>query len=141
MNGTIKLALAVIIVLFIFGGVALVGLNSQNKATDGSTSGNSQPNLNAVKDDDVAATITYTGKGFEPNLDTISANNMVRIRNRSIRVLQFVSDPYEQHTYNPELNIGVLNPGENKTFYVSQKGRWGYHNALDPTEVGSLIVQ
>lgn len=141
MSGTIKLALAVIVALFVFGGIALVGLNSQKKTNDGSTSSNSLPNLNAVKDNDVAATITYTGKGFEPSLDTIAVNSPVRIRNRSIRILKFVSDPYGQRAYNPELNVGILNPGDNKTFYVSQKGRWGYHNALDPSETGLLIVR
>lgn len=141
MSGTIKIALAVVIALFLFGGIALVGINSQQSQTDGSTNANRQPNLNATKDQDVAATITYTGQGFEPNQDTITVNNTVRIRNRSIRTLQFVSDPYAQRSDNPELNVGEVKPGESKTFYISQKGRWGYHNALDPSETGTLLVR
>lgn len=141
MSGTIKIAIAAIIALFIFGAIAIVGINSQNSATDGGTGANAQPNLNAVQDDDVAATLTYTGKGFEPNDSTITDHNYVRIRNRSVRVLQFMSDPYPGNTDNPELNVGTIQPGESKTFYISQKGRWGYHNALDPSETGTITVQ
>ena len=141
MSGTIKLALAVVVALFVFGAIALVGLNGQRSETDGSTGTNSQPNLNAVQDEDVALTITYTGQGFEPNQNAVDAASTIRVRNRSLRVLQFVSDPYVEQTDNPELNVGTLNPGESKTFYVSQKGAWGYHNALDPSQVGSLIVR
>lgn len=141
MSGTIKIAIAAIIALFIFGAIAIVGINSQNSATDGSTSTNAQPNLNAIQEDDVAATITYTGQGFEPNLSTITDHNYVRVRNRSVRVLNFVSDPYLERTDNPELNVGQIAPGESKKFYISQKGRWGYHNALDPSESGTIIVQ
>jgi hypothetical protein len=141
MSGTLKIGLAVVAALLIFGGIALVGINSQNSATNGGTNANSAPNLNAVQDKDVAATITYTGKGFEPNTATISVNSTVRIRNRSVRVLQFVSDPYPTNADEPEFNVGGLNPGDSKTFYVSQKGTWGYHNALDPSETGQLFVR
>lgn len=141
MSPTIKIAIAAIIALFVFAGIGIVGLNSQNSATDGSTSPNAQPNLNAVEEKDVASVITYTGKGFEPNYTTVDVHNQIRIRNRSIRVLQFVSDPYIEQSDNQELNAGIINPGESKTIYLSQPGRWGYHNALDPSETGLLIVR
>lgn len=141
MNPTIKIAIGTMIAFFVLAGIAIVGLNTQKSASDGSTNPNAQPNLNAIKEEDVAGTITYTGKGFEPNTHTIEANSEIRVRNRSQRVLQFVSDPYIEHTDNPELNQGIINPGESKTFYLSQKGRWKYHNALDPSETGRIIVR
>ena len=141
MSGTIKLALGVVAALIIFGGIALLGVNSQNNAKNGSTSANSSPNLNAIQEKDAAATITYTGKGFEPNLNTVPVNSYVRVRNRSVRLLQFMSDPYGQHTDEPEFNLGNLKPGDDVRFYVSQKGTWGYHNALDASETGQLIVR
>lgn len=141
MNPTVKLAIGAIIALILFGAIAIVGINSQKSETDGSTSSNARANQNATQDDDVAATITYTGQGFEPDLDAVNAHDAVRIRNRSIRILRFVSDPYLEQTDNPELNVGEIKPGESKTFYLSQIGRWGYHNALDPSETGTLIVR
>ena len=141
MSSTFKIAIAAVIALFIFGAIGIVGLNSEKSATDGSTSANAQPNLNVTEDADVAAVITYTGKGFEPNDTTVDVNSQIRIRNRSVRVLQFVSDPYITQSENQELNAGVINPGESRTIYLSQAGRWGYHNGLDPSETGTLIVR
>lgn len=141
MSGTVKIAIAAIVALILFGAIAIVGINSQNSATDGSTGANAQPNLNAVQEDDVAATVTYTGHGFEPNLSTITDHNYVRVRNRSVRILNFVSDPYLERTDNPELNAGEIPPGESKKIYISQKGTWGYHNALDPSESGTIVVR
>jgi len=141
MNSTIKIAIGGILILVVFGAVAIIGINSERSSSDGSTSVNTQPNLNVVEEKDVAAVITYTGTGFEPNNIAVTVNSQIRVRNRSIRVLQFVSDPYIEQSDNPELNQGTLNPGESKTFYLSQTGRWGYHNALDPSETGMIVVR
>lgn len=141
MSGNTKIILGVVAAVLILGAIELVGLNSQNTTNDGSTTTNSSPDLNAAQDKDVAATITYTGTGFEPNLATVAMNSMVRVRNRSVRVLNFLSDPYGQNTDEPELNLGGINPGDNKTFYVSQQGTWGYYNALDASQTGQLIVR
>jgi hypothetical protein len=145
MNGTIKLVVWTVAGLLVFGAITLVGLNARSNSNNGSTN-NAQTDItnrypSAITEKDVAATITYTGKGFEPDTVTIESNNTVRVRNRSIRLLQFVSDPYIAHTDEPELNISELKPGESATLFVSQKGAWGYHNALDPSEIGRLIAQ
>lgn len=144
MNGTIKLALWATAGLLIFGAVVLVGLNAQANSNTGSTNSAqtalTNPNPSATQDADVSATITYTGTGFEPNLVTIGVKKTVRIRNRSTRLLQFVSDPYPTQTDEPELNVGELKPGDSAKFFIGQKGDWGYHNALDPSETGRIIV-
>ena len=144
MSGNTKLILGGIAALLLFGGVMLVGLNSQQNARNGSTAtgaSSTSSNLNAITEKDVGATITYTGRGFEPNLATVSVNSTIRVRNRSLRVLDFVSGPYNQNSDEPELNIGTLNPDESKTFYVSQIGTWGYYNANGPNETGQIIVR
>jgi hypothetical protein len=141
MSGTVKITLAVIVALFLFGGIAIIGINSQNNAANDKANVNTTPNLNVTQDKDVTATITYTGKGFEPNLNNIPVHSTLRIRNRSVRVLKFMSDPYDKNNDEPELNVGQLNPGDSKTFYISQKGIWGYHNALDPGETGQITAR
>jgi len=140
MSGTLKVTLAVIAALFVFGVIALLGFNAQQSATSGSTSVNTTPNLNAIREKDVVLTITYTGTGFEPNTGTIQAHNTIRVRNRSTRLLKFMSNPYNKNTDELELNLGEIKPGDSKTFWISQKGVWGYHNALDPSETGTLTA-
>jgi len=139
----IRYGLIAFAVLIILGIIGVVGLNSQSQTKKGVTSPSTTttPTPSATQDKDVALTLTYTGKGFEPNLNTIKVHSTVRIRNRSVRLLRFVSDPYPTQTDEPELNVGELQPGEGKTFFVSQKGTWGYHNALDPSERGTLIAE
>ena len=80
MSETIKIAIGAIVALILFGAIAIVGINSQTSQTDGSTSPNAQPNLNAIQEDDVAATITYTGQGFEPNVSTATEHSYIRVR-------------------------------------------------------------
>lgn len=145
MNRSVKLTLISTAVLLVFGGVCLVGLNSKNNSNNGSTNNQlsiyTSPTPSGTQDSDVALTLTYTGKGFEPNLNVVKVGSQIRVRNRSVRLLSFVSDPYPTQNDEPELNIGNLKPSESKTFFVTQKGTWGYHNALDPSQTGTLIVQ
>jgi hypothetical protein len=141
MTGTTKLVLGIVVGLFLVGVIAVVGLNSQKKTDSSSTAQNSSSSQNTVQEKDVATTIIYTDQGFQPNLYTIDANNYIRVRNNSNRSLQFMSDPVEINSDELELNLGVINPGDNVKVYISQKGTWGYHNALNANDIGQLIVR
>lgn len=137
MNTSGRNIIVLSIIAIAFGAVCWVGLNA--KSTESGSYAKEYPL--ASQDSDVDLTITYTGSGFEPDRSILAPNNQIRIHNRSQRLLEFVSDPIKTQSNNPELNVGQLKPGESKTFYVSQKGTWGYHNALDIGETGVLIVQ
>jgi hypothetical protein len=141
MTGTTKLVLGIVVGLFLVGIIAVVGLNSQKKTDSSSTNQNSSSSQNTVQEKDVATTIIYTDQGFQPNLYTIDANNYIRVRNNSNRSLQFMSDPVETNSDELELNLGVINPGDNVKVYISQKGTWGYHNALNANDIGQIIVR
>ena len=139
MNRSVKIAIVAIAALFIMGAIAIIGINS-----DPSNQQNSSNPLipqPAPKDSNGATIITYTEDGFTPDTYTVQANSTLRIRNRSIRILEFSSDPFPARTDNPELNVGRLNPDDTKTFYLSQKGVWGFHNSLDASEHGYITVQ
>jgi hypothetical protein len=141
MNRMVKIVLVVGGVLILFAGIAVVGLNSQaNNANPASSANNTSSREPTPKDSAGLTIITYTDQGFVPATYTIQVNSNVRIRNRSISILQFVSDPYRTQSDNPELNVGRFNPGDTRTFYVSQMGRWGFHNALNPSQTGTLNI-
>jgi plastocyanin len=86
-------------------------------------------------------TITYSDNGFSPSTITIKAGSTVEVKNTSSRSVELSSDPHPQHTDNPELNMGTLGSGKSKTITVSNAGTWGYHNHLDSSETGTIIVQ
>ncbi len=88
-----------------------------------------------------AATITYSNSGFSPSKITVKTGDTVAVKNTSSAVMQFDSDPHPSHTDEPELNINLVSPGKTMTFTVTKKGTWGYHNHLNASETGVIVVQ
>ena len=86
-------------------------------------------------------TILYTDDGFSQNTLTVKAGSIVSIRNNSSRILQFDSDPHPQHTDNPELNIGNISPGHQRSITVTKTGSHGFHNHANEDHTGTLIVE
>jgi plastocyanin len=109
----------------------------------GASAGSSQTqsSVTAPKDQTAAATITFTGDGFTPAVTTVKAGDTVRVANKSSQPLNFDSDPHPTHTDEPELNVGAIGPGESGTFTVTKKGHWGFHDHLNPSLRGTLIVE
>lgn len=103
--------------------------NTTESATEGSNE--------AAKED----TITYNNDGFSPSSLSAKAGSQVTVKNASSRSLQFDSDPHPQHTDNPELNIGIIAPGDSKSFTVTTTGSHGFHNHLNASDTGTLTVQ
>lgn len=94
--------------------------------------------------DDAATTetvITYSNGGFSPSTITVKNGTTVTIKNTSNHTMQFDSDPHPAHTTNAELNVEKVSAGGSQTFVVKRTGTFGYHNHLNPSETGTIIVQ
>jgi hypothetical protein len=87
-----------------------------------------------------SATITYTDSGFSSGL-VVAAGTQLTIRNNSSGTLQFQSNPHPTHDANQELNVGSIAPGGSETITLSNKGTWGYHNHLNDSHTGTIIVE
>lgn len=87
------------------------------------------------------ATITYSDNGFSPASLTVKSGTTVTVKNTSSRTVQFDSDPHPAHTDDKDLNAGIIEPGKSTTFVAVNKGNFGYHNHLDASETGTIIVQ
>lgn len=85
--------------------------------------------------------ITYTNNGFSPSSLTVKSGDSVTINNSSDSSIQIQSNPHPIHTDNDELNVGVIAAGKSATFKLTKTGTWGYHNHLNTSETGSIIVQ
>jgi plastocyanin len=156
MSSTGKVIAAIIIVAVIAGGAVLLSKKS-NESTSGDSStsqsqdggnasgssddGASSANDNGNGSTDVTVTIKYNGTNFTLSSDRMKAGGTVRVINDSQDDLDFDSDPHPVHTDNPELNAGDIAPGESKTFVIDKKGTWGFHNHLDSSQHGQLIVE
>lgn len=144
-----KIAVIIVVILAILGGGAAVlsknnpKINNQPTTTSTPASSNLSTNTNpsANTDQTGATTITYSNNGFSPSTLTVKAGTIITIKNTSSRLMQFDSDPHPAHTDDPELNAGSIVPGDSKTITVTVTGSHGYHNHLNPSDTGTLIVQ
>jgi plastocyanin len=87
------------------------------------------------------ATISFNGSEFDPDPLTVPEGTTVTVTNNSSQTIQFDSDPHPQHTDNTELNIETISPGESNTFVANTVGTFGYHNHLNPSQTGTIIVE
>jgi plastocyanin len=146
----VNTATKVIIGIVIVGVVAIGGALAANKKPAATTSTapaatSTHSTANETQSAPAAAasgvTIRYDSKGFEPAVTTVKAGDTVTVTNTESDNVQMDSDPHPTHTDEPELNVGLVKPGESKTFTITRKGTWGFHNHLDPSERGQIVVQ
>jgi len=148
-----RIIIGIVVAAAIVGaGIFAVSMNSSNNTSSASnptptptvtttptpTVSSASPTPTPTK---TSATITYTNDGFSPATITVVSGTAVTIKNNSSSGLQFDSDPHPAHTDDPELNVGVVQPGKSMTFTPTTKGTWGYHNHLNSSDTGTIIVQ
>lgn len=92
-----------------------------------------------------SVTVTVTDKGFEPSTVTVKSGGTVTWKNDSSAKIQVGSAVHPTHELNRELTNGefVLEvaPGESKAVTVTKTGSWGFHNHLDPSMTGKVVVE
>lgn len=86
------------------------------------------------------ATITYTNEGFSPNTITVTKDSTVTVTNTSDANVMLSSADHPTHKEQPELNMEMLKPGESGTITLTQVGTWGYHDHINASMTGTIIV-
>jgi plastocyanin len=131
-----------VLVLAVIVGVVVVMMNTNNTSAPSNDS-TTQPPTEAPNGEanNAAATITYSDTGFSPATITVKSGDTVAIKNTSSSDVHFDSDPHPVHTDNTELNVDEVAAGQTKTFTVTTKGTFGYHNHLAPSEKGEIVVE
>ncbi len=151
-----NLLIIVIVVLLLGGGAYL--LLSQNKqsvvapqptptATQEVTPTTSSPSAAVTSPSPssqatkAATTVTITSTGFDPQTITIKAGTKVTWVNKSGTTANVSSDPHPIHTDYPPLNLGSFTNGSSVSLTFDASGTHGYHNHLNPSQKGTIIVQ
>ena len=115
-----------------------------------------------VEDEDASGTvpagepvITYTDDGFSPSELTVAVGTEVRFVNSSSGNFWPASAIHPTHTVYPGSNIslcgtadaliafdacGGIAAGGSYSFTFDEVGEWGYHNHLNASEFGRVIV-
>lgn len=105
--------------------------------TTGQTNGTPQ----SVESPVAGSVITYSKNGFSPKQLTVKVGESVGFMNNSSSNVQVNSAPHPTHEFYPELNIGVIAPGESKSVTFTTTGTKMYHNHLNASESGQIVVE
>lgn len=86
--------------------------------------------------------VIHTTAGFSPNSMTIKKDETVTFTNQSDDLMWVASAPHPQHTDYPAFDEKQSVPrGGIYTFTFDKAGTWKYHNHLNPTRYGTIIVE
>jgi plastocyanin len=95
-------------------------------------------------------TVTYTASGFSPNTLIIKKGSVVTFKNASADSIRVASDPHPIHDAYPTRGGCIsstfdscdnIPPGQSWSFQFDIVGTWGYHNHLNSTDTGTIVVQ
>jgi plastocyanin len=89
--------------------------------------------------------ITYDNSGFSPKCIKVKSGTAVSWKNSGSTQIQIGADPHPSHTGNREVSDGQftlnVDPGATATSTLTTKGQHGFHNHLNPTAAGVIIVE
>lgn len=86
--------------------------------------------------------ISITADSFSPKQLKIKAGETVTWMNNDSEDHQVNSAPHPSHTDYPPLNtIGLLKAGEKKSLMFPDKGTYKFHDHLNPSLFGSIVVE
>jgi len=88
-----------------------------------------------------ANAIVYSDSGFSPASLTVKIGETVEFKNNSQNRVQVNSDPHPTHTLFPVLNIGQIAPGESSSVTFDKAGTYTYHNHLNVSQTGTIMVE
>jgi plastocyanin len=96
------------------------------------------------------ATVTYTDNGFSPSVLTVKPGTTVVFENKTSNQFWPASDPHPTHTAYPGQGncngqafdpCAALAPGTTWALLFDKSGNWGYHNHLNPSHEGTILVK
>lgn len=139
----VLIVIIVVVAIAVAGVAALIFANPTKAPTttqNEQTSSNSETDANSTGSTAEMATITFTNDGFSPSTLTVKKGTKVTVVNNSNDPVQFSSDDHPTHREDPEINMETLQPGESGSFTVSTVGTHGFHDHIDDSKTGTLVV-
>lgn len=95
-------------------------------------------------------TVTYTDAGFSPNVLATTKGATIVFINASSKDIRIASNPHPLHDEYPTMGGCIssifdsctnIAPGQSWSFTFVDTGTWGYHNHLNPGNLGTIIVK
>lgn len=84
--------------------------------------------------------IIVTDQGFNPKTVSVKKGTRIIWINNSKNKVTVNSDDHPTHTKSPVLNLGEFDPSTNLQLILDKPGTYTYHNHLEPSMTGTIIV-
>lgn len=86
-------------------------------------------------------TVNVTKAGFEPETLKVKAGTTVTFVNKSGTTAAVNSAIHPTHALFPLLNLGTFNDGGSLSVKFDKPGTYKYHNHLNPSQTGEVVVE
>lgn len=87
-------------------------------------------------------TVTYTDSGFSPSTMTIKLGQKVIFKNNGSVPIEPASNNHPTHNIYSEFDANSpVAAGGTYEFTFTKRGTWGYHNHLNSSETGTIVVE
>lgn len=93
------------------------------------------------EDEDEKTVVSVTDTGFEPQSVSVKAGAKVVWRNKTNQTANVSSAKHPTHLIYPPLNLGNFEPGEKVSLVFTEPGSYNYHDHLNPTKFGTVVVE
>lgn len=135
------LILKKIAITLVLGGSAILlsgcNLYQSSPSGDGQTGGQTETSQSLQ----TGNVVSYSSSGFSPAQIKVKVGEKVEFKNTSGGKIQVNSVPHPTHTSFPELNIGVIDAGQMKSVTLTRVGTYSYHNHLNASQGGTIVVE
>ena len=161
MNGN-NIGIIVVIVLVILGGWFFFSGDTSKAPVTETPVSNQMPVVGSTTPEMIVenltpdVTVTYSDAGFSPKSVTIPVGTKVTFVNQSTKSMWVASAKHPDHTvysgtslsqHCPDTTGSAFDectadaPGKSYSFTFNKEGEWKYHDHIDATKFGSVIVQ
>ncbi len=140
MNNIKLILFGVVILVVLIAGVLLFS----NKSTTTNNNQNATPTQAASQQGAIESTevnVNIMQNGYEPSTVTIKAGTKVVWTNKSGATANVSSDIHPTHLLWPFLNLGSFADGEMVSVVFDESGTYTYHDHLNPSRKGTVVVQ
>lgn len=100
-----------------------------------------QPSAQPTTQQTNEKTVNATKKGFEPEILKVTVGTKVTFINKSDTTADVSSAIHPTHALFPLLNLGTFNDGGSLSVKFDKQGTYKYHNHLNPSQTGEVVVE
>lgn len=145
-NSKKSIVAVAVVIIVVVAGIVIWKMNSKQDRLPDMTpiaSENSEtPSVQNENPAPKALTVLLTDEGFSPETMIITAGDTIIFINQSSGKMHVASDPHPFHTTYPEFNQKQsVDAGGTYSFTFTKVGTWGFHNHLNPSAQGTIVVQ